>query len=73
MIVKIFDDLKSYFHFLLGFLTPFLGRLGLFVVVVYLIYQYFDKDSPEEKIGDLVEYFLGMGGWELIRIIRSTF
>ena len=70
MIVKIFDDLKSYFHFLLGFLTPFLGRLGLFVVVVYL---YFDKDSPEEKIGDLVEYFLGMGGWELIRIIRSTF
>jgi len=67
MKIIIFDDLKSYFHFLLGFLTPFLGRWALIAIVIYLTYQYFDKDTPLEKIGDLVEYFLGAGGWALIQ------
>jgi len=67
MKVIIFDDLKSYFHFFLGFLTPFLGRWASIVIVIYLTYQYFDKDTPLEKIGDLVEFFLGAGGWALVQ------
>jgi len=69
MKVIIFDDSKSLFHFILGFLTPFLGRWALFAVAFYLIYQYFDKDKPTEKIGDLIEYFLGVGGWALIQVM----
>ena len=69
MKVIIFDDLFSYFHFFLGFLTPLLGHLGLIVIVVYLVYQYYDNDNALEKIGDLVEFFLGLGGWGLIQMI----
>ena len=69
MKIIIFDDFKSYFHFFLGFLTPFLGRWASIVIVIYLTYQYFDDDKPTEKIGDLVEFFLGAGGWALIQAI----
>ena len=67
MKIIIFDDFKSYFHFFLGFITPLLGHWALFVVAFYLIYQYFDKDNAMEKIGDLVEFFLGAGGWALVQ------
>ena len=68
MRVIIFDDLKSVFHFILGFLTPFLRDLGLIVVGIYLIYQYLDKDSPQERIGDIVEFLLGVGGWGILTL-----
>ena len=70
--VIIFDDLYSFFHFILGALTPLLGTWGLTVTAVYLIYQYFDKDKPEEKAGDIVEFLLGAGGWALIHTITSV-
>lgn len=61
----IFDDYRSFFHLLIGALTPLLGTWGLTVTAVYLIYQYFDKDKPEEKAGDVVEFLLGVAGWGL--------
>lgn len=68
MIIVIFDDYKSFFHLLIGALTPLLGTWGLIVIAIYLIYQYFDNDKPEEKIGDIIEFLLGVAGWGIFTL-----
>ena len=43
------------------FFYPFLGILIPFLIIcIYMIYQSLDDDPPEERVGDLVEYSIGM-------------
>lgn len=71
MIVKIFDDLKSFFHFLLGFLVPFWGAYGLIIVVIYFLYQCLEKEKRINKIGDFIEFLTGAGGWALVHTLMA--
>ena len=67
--IIVFDDYKSYFHFLLGFSVPFLGRYGLLIIAIFFLYQLLEKEKFSNKIGDIVEFLAGAGGYKLIHII----
>jgi len=61
----VFDDWKSWVHFIAGAVSVLLSKLGLWPVGVavlgfFLWYQLREKENPEKKIGDFVEYLTGV-------------
>jgi hypothetical protein len=43
------------------FFYPFLGVVIPFLIIaIYMVYQSLDDDEPIERVGDLVEYSIGL-------------
>jgi len=65
MLIEIFDDKPSLFHFFVGVLTfyfPFLLVVFFFYELLEFVYRY-RKRHPEKLkcfIGDLIEYLTGV-------------
>ncbi len=59
MKIKVFDDLFSLFHFILGVVCANSPRLSLIIVPVFSIYQLLEKEDPCSKVGDFIEFLLG--------------
>ena len=55
-----FDDLSSYGHMLLGIFAAYTNRLEI-VTSAYMLYQIPEIESKDSKIGDILEYALGVG------------
>ena len=72
MIVEVFDDLKSIFHFFLGFITPILPHLGLAIALIYFLYQSWEKEKIRSKKGDVLEFLTGAGCWTLIKVMIAV-
>lgn len=71
--IVVMDDLKSLFHLFLGFLTPFIGRLGLLLFLFYMVYQIVEDEDPGRKVGDFFEYLAGVGGCYLMLELIKAF
>lgn len=72
MLVQVFDDRKSLFHFLLGFITPIWPRFGLITALVYFLWQSWETEKLKNKKGDVLEYLTGAGGWALVHTILAV-
>jgi len=70
--VVVFDDKKSFFHFVLGFLTPVLPREGLIIALAYFLWQSWETEKLKNKKGDVLEFLTGAGGWALVHSILSA-
>jgi hypothetical protein len=71
---RVFIALTDVFHFILGFITPISGYwlfllvgnpmlitlAPIAIAVAFIVYQNMDDDPAEEKLGDLLEYALGV-------------
>lgn len=57
--IRVFDDLKSLIHIAAGFGGVFLG-ISVPVTLVFTIYQYLEKEDLNNKLGDMVEYGIGL-------------
>ena len=68
---KLFDDKKSVIHFLLGLITPPLFPYSLIIPAAFTIYQLREKESIESKIGDFIEYMLGLVPGLPLVVLRS--
>ena len=59
----VFDDFKSIIHVLLGIITKLIGKsfppLALALIIVFTVYEVLEKDSPENRLGDFIEYLIG--------------
>jgi len=64
--IIIYDDPASLLHTALGFASA-IWRVEIAVTMVYLLYQYIDRESTSEKKGDLVEYSVGLLLGALVR------
>ncbi len=43
------------------FLHPLQGlTIPIFIAVLFIVYQSLDNDSEDERVGDLVEYIIGL-------------
>ncbi len=62
--IKVFDDWKSIIHFLYGIFVSFILFLcppaGLFLLFIFIIYEIGEKEPLENKIGDFIEFGLGL-------------
>lgn len=54
-----FDDKRSIFHAMLGFLTAFLLQFSLIVILAYVFYQVRERENPVATVGDVVEFLIG--------------
>jgi len=65
----IFDDYKSFFHTIYGVINGILlasndyvaVALAYIMFVVFLVYQLVEKENIYNKIGDFIEYGIGLG------------
>jgi len=64
--IIIYDDPASIMHTALGFVAV-LWHIEVATTLVYLLYQYIDRESASEKKGDLVEYSVGLILGALVR------
>jgi len=64
--IIIYDDPASIMHTALGF-AAVLWHIEVAVTLIYLLYQYMDRESVSEKKGDLVEYSVGLLAGALVR------
>ena len=66
--IRVFDDIYSFLHALLGFIAAFFGMdASVSLTIVYTAYQLVDRDMRDEQLGDLVEYAVGFIAGLLIR------
>lgn len=71
MKVEVFDDLHSLGHLILGFLTAIIPFLRVAIVMLFILYEIVEfmykygvkkkREPVENFIGDILEYFLGLG------------
>jgi Gpi18-like mannosyltransferase len=66
--IYIFDDKASYVHTLFGAVSVLL-RIEIPATLIYLLYQYIDREREFEKKGDLIEYTVGLLAGALVRTI----
>ena len=65
----IFDDYKSFFHLLYGIINGVLFATGDYtcialaylMFIVFLLYQAFEQEKCINKVGDMIEYAIGVG------------
>jgi len=70
MLVKVFDDWKSFIHTLVGFIASIHPLWLIAVFVVYLCYELLTSKNGGECLGDILEFCFGAflwsfasGGW----------
>ena len=67
--VRVFDDIYSFLHVLLGFIAALFGMdASVSLTIVYTAYQLVDRDMRDEQLGDLVEYTVGFTAGLFIRV-----
>lgn len=54
--MKVFDDSLSYIHPVLGYASKSAPILG----IAFVLYQLFEKEPMANKIGDFVEFGIGL-------------
>jgi hypothetical protein len=65
--IYIFDDKASYVHLIVGFVSVLL-RVEIPATLLYILYQYIDREREFEKKGDIVEYTVGLLLGALVRV-----
>ena len=55
----VFDDKKSIWHFMLGLVSAYFKALSIIIIFCYIIYQLREREKPESKLGDFIEFLLG--------------
>jgi len=59
----LFDDGKSIFHYILGFISaaivPALWLISLIVFHIFLIYEVEEFENPIATLGDVIEFMCG--------------
>jgi hypothetical protein len=68
--IYIFDDKASYVHLAFGVASVLL-RIEIPATLLYILYQYIDREREFEKKGDIVEYTVGLLLGALVRAILS--
>lgn len=58
--VAVLDDWKSYIHIIYGFLVSIHILILIVGAVVFTVYQFVEKEKKECKIGDIIEFLLGV-------------
>jgi hypothetical protein len=73
MIVKVFDDWKSWIHTLVGFIASFNFGWLFIVSILYFGYELLTSKNNSELVGDILEFCFGAflwsfasGGWHLL-------
>lgn len=66
---SVFDDKRSFFHFLLGVFCVLIPILGIGVFWVFLIYEVFDKDRELNRLGDFIEFVSGVAYGIIIKSV----
>lgn len=58
---RAFDDLYSWGHFFFAMVVTMLDTVAVVATsILYVAYQYFEKEKWEYKRGDFVEYMAGV-------------
>ncbi|MEM3423582.1 MAG: hypothetical protein QXE51_03360 [Nitrososphaeria archaeon] len=61
MTIAIFDDQKSFFHVLMGVPAGlFIKNVGILIILAFTVYQLTETESMAAKVGDFIEFFVGM-------------
>lgn len=55
--VYLFDDKRSIWHVLLGFLSAFTLAYSLAILLLFTLYQIRERENP--VLGDVVEFLVG--------------
>lgn len=55
----IFDDKRSIWHAVFGFITAFTLSYSLIILFMYIIYQVKERENPIATLGDVVEFLIG--------------
>lgn len=70
MKAKIFDDVFSIFHFILGLVTAITPYpYFFFILFLFVTYEIFESRTKTEIFYDCIEYFIGIVVGILISII----
>lgn len=64
--IYLFDDKASFVHLLFGFASV-VARIEIPATLLYLLYQYIDREREFEKKGDIIEYTVGLLVGALVR------
>jgi hypothetical protein len=59
MCIPVFDDIWSYDHTALGFVAAN-SDIGPLIYVVFTIYQLWEPELTEAKLGDFIEFGIGI-------------
>ena len=57
--VAVFDDWKSWGHFVLGVVAAQLGIFSILVILAFVLYQNREKEKQKFKLGDYIEFLMG--------------
>jgi len=76
MKVEIFDDWKSIFHFILGFINAFVVGFFLLFLLYEVLEHLYKRHRKEETIeqfyGDLIEFIIGYAcGESMLDILNA--
>ena len=65
----LFDDKRSVWHAVMGFISAVIPcYLGIPVIMGYAIYEVMEPENPVATVGDLVEFIIGFMIGVTIRI-----
>jgi TctA family transporter len=57
--IPLYDDYASVFHTGLGFVAGYVPILAPVIVLAFIAYQILEDENLDNKIGDLIEFFVG--------------
>lgn len=61
MTIAFFDDQRSFLHVLMGVPAGLLIKnVGILIILAFTVYQLTEPETVEAKIGDFIEFFVGM-------------
>lgn len=57
--VYLFDDKRSLWHVVLGFLSAFTLAYSLAILLLFTLYQIRERENPVSTLGDVLEFIIG--------------
>ena len=68
--VRVFDDLYSWFHFFVSLLVTYLSPVAAIAATICFVeYQRWERERRSEKLGDFIEWMVGILIGVLTRVI----
>lgn len=59
----LFDDWRSVFHAVFGFIISLFGKsipmISALLIIVYVVYEALEKERAVATVGDVVEFMIG--------------
>lgn len=55
----LFDDKKSVWHALLGFISAFTLLYSIIIITIFTIYQIREREDKNKTLGDFIEFVIG--------------